>query len=408
MTEREFATDVVRRLRAAGYQALWAGGCVRDMLLGREPDDFDVATDATPDQVQKLFRKSVAFGASFGVVEVLGPKPLKVQIATFRSDVSYSDGRHPDAVVFSSPEEDARRRDFTINGMFFEPLEGKVIDYVGGQDDLRAGILRAIGDPAQRFAEDKLRMLRAVRFATRFRFKLDPTTAHAIHSMAGEITVVSAERIADELRKLLTGPWRAEGMRLLADVNLLNPLLPELASAGRWPRPLRVLERLPAEASFPLALASVLQDLGPTAAGEICRRMKLSNAEREHVEWLAKMHLCLCDAAHMRPSALKPVLAHPAIGELLALHRANAEAAGQSAEHVHFCEEKLREWSRDELDPPPLLTGGDLQALGIRQGPIYKRLLDAVRVAQLDGAVTTNERAMDLVKRLVANAGDGD
>src|SRR5436853_6425461 len=192
MTGREFATDVVRRLRAAGHAALFAGGCVRDMLLGREPDDFDVATDATPELVQKLFKRTAAFGVSFGVVEVLGPKPLTVQVATFRSDVSYSDGRHPDAVVFSSPEEDARRRDFTINGMFFDPLAQTVIDYVGGQEDLGDGILRAIGDPAQRFAEDKLRLLRAVRFATRFHLTMDPATAAAVRALAGEITVVSA------------------------------------------------------------------------------------------------------------------------------------------------------------------------------------------------------------------------
>jgi poly(A) polymerase len=220
MTEREFATDVVRRLRAAGHTALWAGGCVRDQLLGIEPHDYDVATDATPEQVQVLFRRTVAVGVSFGVVEVLGPRPHKVQVATFRSDGSYSDGRHPDAVVFSTPEEDARRRDFTVNGMFFDPLDRKVIDYVGGQEDLRHGVLRAIGDPAQRFAEDKLRLLRAVRFATRFSLTLDPATAHAIRAMAGEITVVSAERVAEELRKLLTDPRRADGMRLMDEVGL--------------------------------------------------------------------------------------------------------------------------------------------------------------------------------------------
>src|SRR5947208_9104318 len=232
MTEREFAVDVVRRLRDAGFQGLWAGGCVRDDLLGLVPKDYDVATDARPEQVQALFRRTVAVGASFGVVEVLGPRtpagPLKVQVATFRADGSYSDGRHPDAVVFSSPEEDARRRDFTVNGMFFDPLTEQVIDYVGGRDDLRDGVLRAIGDPAQRFAEDKLRLLRAVRFATRFNLTLDPATAHAIRAMAGEITVVSAERIADELRKLLTDPRRAAGMRLMDEVALVTPILPEV------------------------------------------------------------------------------------------------------------------------------------------------------------------------------------
>jgi poly(A) polymerase len=398
MTEREFATDVVRRLRAAGHRALWAGGCVRDMLLGREPHDFDVATDATPEQVQKLFKRTVAVGVSFGVVEVLGPKPLKVQVATFRSDVSYSDGRHPDAVVFSSPEEDARRRDFTINGMFFDPLEDEVIDYVGGREDLQNGILRAIGDSKQRFAEDKLRLLRAVRFATRFQLRLDAATDAAIRAMAGEIKAVSAERIAEELRKLLTDPRRADGMRLMAEVNLLAPILPEVAADVT--STLRVLEQLPAESSFSLTLAAVLRNVGRRVAGQVCQRLKLSNTERERVEWLVANHDRLRDAPRMPPSVLKPLLAQPGISELLALHRAEAERV---AGHVRFCEEKLREWPPDVLNPPHLITGDDLLALGIERGPAYKRLLDAVRTAQLDGDVTTKEQAIDLVRRLLAD-----
>src|SRR5690242_3802729 len=203
MTERDFAIAVVRQLREAGHEALWAGGCVRDELLGLTPQDYDVATSARPDEVRLLFRRTIAVGMSFGVVEVLGPRspagPLKVQVATFRSDVSYSDGRHPDAVVYSSAREDALRRDFTINGMFFDPLAGQLLDYVGGQEDLRGRVLRAIGDPRSRFTEDKLRMLRAVRFATRFELALDPGTAEAVREMAPQIGVVSAERIAEEL-----------------------------------------------------------------------------------------------------------------------------------------------------------------------------------------------------------------
>jgi poly(A) polymerase len=397
MTEREFATDVVRRLRAAGHAALFAGGCVRDRLLGHEPDDYDVATDATPEQVQQLFKRTVAVGANFGVVEVLGPKPLKVQVATFRSDGSYSDGRRPDAVVFSSPEEDAKRRDFTINGMFFDPLEDKVIDYVGGQADLKAGVLRAIGDPRQRFVEDKLRMLRAVRFATRFQLRPDPATADAIRTMAGDIKVVSTERIADELRKLLTDARRADGARLLADVGLLATLLPEVTDA---PKAVRVLEALPADASFELALASILQDLDSRDAGRICLRFKLSNAERERIEWLVRHHNYLCGCLSLSGSRLKPVLAHGGIHDLLALHRANAAAAGESLDHVEFCEQKLREWPRELLNPPPLITGEDLLALGVKQGPAFKRILDAVRAAQLDGTIKTKEEAIDLARRL--------
>ncbi|HEY1376277.1 MAG TPA: CCA tRNA nucleotidyltransferase [Gemmataceae bacterium] len=444
MTEREFATDVVRRLRAAGHRALWAGGCVRDMLLGREPHDYDVATDATPEQIKNLVRCTDKHGAVFGVVEALGPRTpagrVTVEVATFRSDGSYSDGRHPDAVVFSSPEEDARRRDFTVNGMFFDPLEGKYIDYVGGQEDLHNGILRAIGDPAQRFAEDKLRLLRAVRFATRFGLTLDPATAHAIRAMAGEITVVSAERIADELRKLLTDPRRAAGMRLMDEVALVTPILPEAeamkgqpqgppaAPVGNvWTHTLRVLELLPADASFPLAFAALLHDVGKPGtvgrtperytfhghdlrgrdmAGRICVRLKLSNAERERVEWLVGMHIYLCDAPRMKASKLKPVLAHPGVRELLALHRADAAAWDRSVEHVEFCERKLAEWTTEELTPPPVLTGDDLLEMGIKPGPVYKRLLDAVREAQLDGTVTTTEQAVELVKRLLKEWGE--
>ena len=224
MTERDFAIDVVRRLREAGFQALWAGGCVRDQLLGLSPKDFDVATDARPDDVQRLFRRTVAVGVSFGVVEVLGPPPLKVQVATFRADVSYSDGRRPDAVVFTSAREDALRRDFTINGMFFDPLENQVIDYVEGQKDLEARVLRAIGEPAERFAEDKLRLLRAVRFATHYELSFDLATASALRAMANQISVVSAERIAEELRRLLVDPHRQRGMELFMDMGLAQAI----------------------------------------------------------------------------------------------------------------------------------------------------------------------------------------
>lgn len=248
MTERELAIQVVRRLRDAGFVAYWAGGCVRDELLGLPPADYDVATSARPEQVRIVFRHTVEVGLSFGVVEVLGPKPLKIQVATFRSDGVYSDGRRPDSVEFGSAEKDAQRRDFTINGMFFDPLENRLIDYVGGQADLKSKTLRAIGDAGHRIAEDKLRMLRAVRMATRFELALDPATAAAIRAMASEITVVSAERIADELRKLLVHPRRADGLRLMDDLNLIKPILPELLEVQALPKTcghvLRVLELL--------------------------------------------------------------------------------------------------------------------------------------------------------------------
>ena len=439
MTERDFAIDVVRRLRNAGHEALWAGGCVRDELLGLVPKDYDVATDARPEVVRRLFRRTVAVGASFGVVEVLGPRAdsgwLKVQVATFRSNVSYSDGRHPDAVVFSSAREDALRRDFTINGMFCDPLEDKLVDYVGGRDDLAAKLLRAIGDPATRIAEDKLRMLRAVRIATRFELAIDPATFAAIRAAAEQITVVSAERIAEELRKLLVDRHRARGVSLLYDTGLVHPVLPELVpmkglpqglpnapNGDLWDHVLRVLDLLPSEPSFSLAFAALLHDVGkPRTVGrtpdkytfyyhehvgsrlasEICQRLKLSNAERERVEWLVDKHQFLCDARKMRLAKLKTTLAHAGIHELLALHRADAVASGKSVDHVEYCEQLLREWTPADLDPPPLLTGDDLKAEGLEPGPLYKKLLDSVREAQLDGTVKTREEALEVVRRLL-------
>jgi poly(A) polymerase len=443
LSEREFAIDVVKRLRVAGYQALWAGGCVRDELLKLVPKDYDVATDARPEEVRRLFRRTVAVGASFGVVEVLGPRTsagvLLVQVATFRSDGEYSDGRHPDAVRYATAREDALRRDFTINGMFFDPLANELIDYVGGQADLERRVLRAIGDPATRFAEDKLRLLRAVRIATQFDLTLDPATESAIKAMSGQINVVSVERIAEELRRLLATRQRARGVNALAETSLAAAIIPEILEMkglpqgpphaptnDLWDHVLRVLDLLGPEPSFPLALAALLHDVGKRRtlgrtpdrytfyyhedvsrrmAEDICQRLKLPNVERERVEWLVKKHQYLCDARHMRTSTLKTILAHPAIRELLALHRADALACGRSTDHVDYCEQLLHDWSDTDLHPPALLTGHDLTKHGLTPGPLFKRLLDAVREAQLDGTIKTAKQALELVDRLVAEEG---
>ncbi len=438
MSERDFALEVVQRLHQSGHQALWAGGCVRDELLGWAPTDYDVATDARPEMVRRLFRKTIAVGMSFGVVEVLGPRTdsgyLKVQVATFRSDGAYTDGRRPDEVVFSSPQEDAQRRDFTINGMFFDPIENKLIDYVGGQADLQARILRAIGDPEARFAEDKLRMLRAVRFAPRFDLEIETRTAQAIRDHAPEIRAVSAERIAEEFRKMLVHPRRGRAMNLLLDLELAPMILPEIvpmkglpqgppdAPVGNlWDHVVRVLELLGPEPSFPLAMAALLHDVGKPRtvgrtpdrytfhghehvgrrlAGEISLRLKLSNLERERIEWLVEKHQFLCDVRQMRTSKLKMTLAHPGIRELLALHRADALAWERGVDHVEYCEQLLREWTEADLNPTPLVTGHDLARMGIEPGPIYKRLLDAVREAQLEGTISNGKQAAELVDRL--------
>jgi poly(A) polymerase len=442
MTERDFAIDVVRRLHDAGFVAYWAGGCVRDEAIGLSPADYDIATDARPEQVRQIFRRTVEVGLSFGVIEVLGPKPLKVQVATFRNDGAYSDGRRPDSVEFCSAEEDARRRDFTINGMFFDPLANRLIDFVGGQADLRAKVLRAIGNPVERFTEDKLRLLRAVRMAARFDLTIDPATTDAVRTMASEITIVSAERIADEFRKLLVHPRRARGMRLMDDLRLIAPIMPELEEMkGLWQGPpaaptgdlwehvLKVLDLLegptwpaPQPVSFPLAFAALLHDVGKRRtlgrtpekytfhghehvgakmAAEIGARLKLANVERSRIEWLVDKHQYLCDAPILRSSRLKRILVHPGIGELLALHRADSLASGRSIAHVEFCEKVLRDTPMEQLNPPPVITGDDLRVLGIDQGPVYKTLLDAVRDAQLEGAIRTKEEALTLARRLL-------
>jgi poly(A) polymerase len=442
VTEREFAITVVRGLRDAGYQALWAGGCVRDELLGLVPKDYDVASNARPEEVRGLFRHTVAVGMSFGVIKVMGPRQddgfLEAEVATFRNDGIYSDGRRPDAVVFSTAEEDAQRRDFTINGMFFDPLENRLIDYVGGQEDLQKRLLRAIGDAPARFSEDKLRLLRGVRLATRFDLSIEPATRAAMQAMAPQIHAVSAERIADELRQLLEHPRRAAGLNLLFDVGLVPPLLPELVpmkglpqgppsapTGDLWDHVMKVLELLGPEVSFPLAFATLLHDVGkPRCVGrgpdrwtfhyhehigkrmaeELCLRLKLSNAERERIAWLVEKHQFLCDARNMKPSKLKTILDHPGIGELLALHRADALASSRSIDHVEFCEGLLREWSRDVLNPEPLLTGDDLRKeLDLKPGPLFKKLLDAVREAQLDGTIQSREQGLEIVQRLLAN-----
>jgi poly(A) polymerase len=439
MTEREFALDVVRKLQQAGFAALWAGGCVRDELLGLTPADYDVATDARPDQLRPLFKRRNEIGASFGVVQVIGPRDdrgewLTVEVATFRSDGPYTDGRRPDAVVFSSPEEDAKRRDFTINGMFFDPVKNELIDFVGGRADLDAKVLRAIGDASARFTEDKLRILRAVRMATRFDLAIDPDTLAAAKRMAPEIRVVSAERIAEELRKLLVHPNRARGLRLLREFELIEPVLPELlgmftlpqglpaAPTGTlWDHTVRVVEELRGEVSFPLAFAAVLHDagkprvfartpekytfhghehVGRKIAEAIADRLRLSVAEKTRLAWLVEKHQYLADAQTMRPSKLKPVLVHPGIRELLELHRADAVASGKSLDHVEFCERILRDTPPEELNPPPAVTGDDLIAMGMKPGKEFKRLLDAVREAQLEGQVRTKEQAVALVERL--------
>lgn len=434
---RRFAIEVVARLRGAGFEALWAGGCVRDLILGREPSDFDVATDATPERVMALFRRTVPVGVSFGVVRVLGPEDAgEVEVATFRSDGAYVDGRRPETVRFGSPREDAARRDFTINGMFLDPDSNEVIDFVGGRADLRDRILRAIGDPAERFAEDKLRLLRAVRFAARFDLAIEPATRAALVAMADQIHVVAAERIADELRKMLAHPSRARALTLALEVGLVAALWPELAAmeglfqgkptqpdGDLWDHTMLVLEHLPEAPSFALALAALLHDVGkPRTRGlqdgrmtfynheqvgariadRIARDLRLSNADRQRVAWLVEHHQYLGEARKMREAKLKRILSAPGIDELLALHRADALATDGDTAEVDYCAFYLRNQPNGPLNPPPLVSGHDLQRHGLEPGPRFAVILDAVREAQLDRVVHSKRDALDWIDRELA------
>jgi tRNA nucleotidyltransferase/poly(A) polymerase len=405
--QRRFAVEVVRRLRGAGFEAYWAGGCVRDQLWGRTPKDYDVATNAVPEQVRELFgrRRTLAIGAAFGVIAVIGPRGAgTVEVTTFRRDAPYSDGRHPDSVSFSSAEEDASRRDFTINGLFYDPSEQRVIDFVGGQEDLAQRRLRAIGDPRHRFAEDKLRMLRAVRFAATFSLSLDPQTREAIAAMAGEIRIVSPERIAMEMRWILADAGRATGVRLLCETRLAEAILPEIVPGDetaerRLDETLGRLARLPAEAGFPLALAAVMSPfVDAEGAMAVCDRWRLSNKETERIVWLVRHHAALLDAAAIRWSMLQPLLVAEGIEDLLALTEAGSSAGAAAAAH---CRSLLAQ-PRAALDPPPLLTGDDLRAEGLPPGPQYRTFLDRLRAAQLDGTIGDKTEALASVKKWMA------
>ena len=434
MTHKESAARAIAtRLRDAGYTAYFAGGCVRDRLLGHEPQDFDVATDAPATAVQQLFAKTVPVGVQFGVVLVLmAGEP--VEVATFRADSIYLDGRHPASVHFSSPVEDAQRRDFTINGMFLDPVTDAVIDYIGGQDDLRAGIIRAIGDPQARISEDRLRMLRAVRFAARLRFAIEPATFAAIQGAAASITDIAWERIGDEIVRILTDSEAGSarrGFELLDDTGLLAPILPEIAAlkgveqspdyhpeGDVFVHTLALLEQLdhPTET---LALGALLHDIakprcaqraekritfyghceqGAEMAVEVCQRLRRSRETWERVAFLVRDHLRLLNAPEMRLSTLKRFLASDGIEELLALARLDAMASNKDLTYYNFCTQKLSELGAAEIKPAPLVRGHDLLEMGFVPGPQFSRILAAVTEAQLDGTLATRDQALAWVR----------
>lgn len=396
MTPRDFAIDVVKTLQKAGFEAYWAGGCVRDELLDLTPIDYDIATNGTPDEVRKLFRRTLSIGAAFGVIEIIGPKRgdvyHNVQVATFRSDGTYTDGRRPDSVTFGNAQADAQRRDFTINGLFYDPVKLLLIDYVGGQADLKAKLLRAIGDPVQRFKEDKLRILRAVRMASRFGLQIDAETFAAMKKMAAQISVVSTERIAEEIRKMLKHANRSRGLQLMEQVSLFTQIIPEIIDRV----PVNLVAELPEKIGtgqyvFEVTVGLMLRTLTKKQVESICKRLKLSNDEMKLITFLVENHQALDQAKKLPRSKLYPLLAHEHIHELLAVHYARRQR-----EAVTFCEFQLVDIPREKLDPLPWVTGDDLRAAGLKPGPNFKTALDWARVAQLDGICQFPEEAIQL------------
>jgi poly(A) polymerase len=427
------ARKVVLRLQEAGFDAVYGGGCVRDMLLGASPHDYDVASSALPEQVQSLFRRTVAVGAEFGVVCVL-EGPHEIQVATFRSDGVYSDGRHPESVSFSDAENDARRRDFTINGLFYDPIKRTFSDFVGGKADLARKVIRAIGNAELRFEEDKLRLLRAIRFACTLEFEIEADTWSAVCENAPKLQEVSAERIREEFTKIMLSPCRLRGFDLLDQSGLMRVILPEIEAlkgceqppqfhpeGDVWVHTRLMLSLLPKEVSLPLVLAVLFHDIAKPATfsyDENAKRIRFSGHEKlgaemtesilsrlrfsrktidETVEAVAN-HMAFKDVQQMRLARLKRFLARPTMADELALHKVDCQSSNGDLSNYEFLKRKLEEFSHEPLIPPPLLTGSDLMRLGYQPGPQFKTILEAVQSGQLEGTLTNPSDAEAWVK----------
>ncbi|HEY2801695.1 MAG TPA: CCA tRNA nucleotidyltransferase [Chthoniobacterales bacterium] len=426
------ARGMVDRLRAAGHLAYFAGGCVRDLLLERTPKDFDIATDARPEEVQKIFRRTYAVGASFGVIVVL-ENDIQIEVATFRSDGAYIDGRRPAEVHFSSPEEDAHRRDFTINGMFFDPSAESVIDFVGGRADLRMRLVRAIGDPDQRFAEDRLRLLRAIRFATVLEFEIETATWNAIVRAADTIGVISAERVREELVRIFLSPQRVRGWDLLDRSGLMAQVLPEVAAMKGCQQPPQfhpegdvfehtrlMLGLLPAKVSLPLVFGVLFHDIGkpPTATVDetgrirfsghdkvgaemseaLMQRLRFSRAEIDATVEAVAQHMVFKDVPKMRVAKLKRFMARANFSDELELHRVDCLSSHGMLDNYEFLQRKTEELAKEPIIPPPLITGRDLIALGMKPGPRFGEILEAVETRQLEGTLGDRDQAIAWVR----------
>jgi poly(A) polymerase len=427
------AREIVAQLRERGHIAYFAGGCVRDIVRGQTPKDFDIATDAKPEAVQQIFSRTYAVGAHFGVIVVV-ENGFQFEVATFRSDDVYVDGRRPSAVRFSSPEEDAKRRDFTINGMFYDPVTEEVIDFVGGRVDLEAQLVRAIGDPAQRFKEDRLRMLRAVRFATVLDYKIDNQTWDALAANGHAITEISKERIREELVRIFISPNRVRGWDLLDESGLMRAIIPEMEAMKGCAQPEQfhpegdvfqhtrlMLQLLPEKVSVPLVFSVLLHDvakprtanvdltgrirfnahdrIGAEMSEAIMERLRFSRAEIDATVEMVRQHMVFKDVPRMRVAKLKRFMARPTFEEELELHRVDCESSHGMLDNYEFLLRKREEFANEPIIPPPLVRGEDLIALGLKPGPKFGEILEAVETRQLEGTLKDRDEALAWVKR---------
>ena len=431
---RETATEIVRRLQGAGFAAFWVGGCVRDFLLGREPQDFDIATDAKPEQVEKLFRKTIPVGKKFGVIIVV-EDGQQFQVATFRAEADYQDGRRPEKIVFANAEADASRRDFTVNGLFYDPLTEIIHDWVGGEKDLRAKIIRTIGAPEERFGEDHLRLLRAVRFAAQLNFEIEPQTFAAVRKLAPKIKLISAERVREELLKLFRPPHAERGLVLLRDSGLLEHILPELAATidceqspdyhpegSVFNHLCLMLEKMPAGADESLPWAVLLHDIakpvtaareaatgkihfyghekvGADMAEKILQRLKFPNQPTEEIVTCVRNHMQFKDVKQMRKATLRRLLLRETFPLELELHRLDCLGSFGDLEHYNFLVEQAEALKHQPQIRPPLLTGNNLIALGVKPGKALGALLAEIRELQLSDELKTPDEARAWVKK---------
>jgi poly(A) polymerase len=447
---RRIAADIVRRLHGAGFSAYWVGGCVRDFLLGREPGDYDIATSALPEQIEKLFKRTVAVGRKFGVMVVVeNGQPF--QVATYRAEADYRDGRHPEQVTFGDAEADAQRRDFTVNGLFYDPVAEKLHDWVGGEKDLRAKIIRTIGSPGERFAEDHLRLLRAVRFAAQLGFEIEPQTFAAVRTLAPKIELISAERIRDELIKLFQPPHAARGLVLLLKSGLLPGVLPELVATiaceqspdfhpeGTVFEHIRLmLEKMAADPPSPrsgfgaasahpsLPWMVILHDIAKPATAErdpatgkihfyghekvgaalaerILQRLRFPKKQIEEIAVCVRQHMQFKDVKQMRKATLRRLLMRKTFPLELELHRLDCLGSHGTLDHYEFLVRQAAELEKQPAIRPPLLTGNDLIALGVKPGPAMGALLAEIREKQLQDELKTPRQARAWARKRLAH-----